>query len=81
MFPERTGTAHHSSSRESVVVPIAAPTMPFSRIRAAPKSARTSSSRFSRSILMACFPATNTTKRPSWDGWKDHSAKSSRSVN
>jgi hypothetical protein len=38
--PDLTGTAHQRPFFDSAVVPIAAPTMPFSRISTAPKSAR-----------------------------------------
>ena len=47
--PALTGTAHQRPFADSAVVPIAAPTMPFSRISTAPKSASCSSSKVSRS--------------------------------
>ena len=47
--PALTGTAHQRPLADSAVVPIAAPTMPFSRISTAPKSASCSSSSVSRS--------------------------------
>ena len=52
-----TGTAHQRPLLDSAVVPIAAPTMPFSRISTAPKSASCSSSNVSRSTRHAEVPA------------------------
>ena len=55
--PALTGTAHHRPLADSAVVPIAAPTMPFSRISTAPKSASCSSSKVSRLTRQPAVPA------------------------
>ena len=55
--PDLTGTAHQRPLFDSAVVPIAAPTMPFSRISTAPKSASCSSSKVSRLTRQPAVPA------------------------